>query len=126
MAIVAVVFAVLLIGLGVGGYVGTGSKDLSALMPVWIGLVMGVGGALAMTAKDKLRKIFTHINEAIGLLSFLVSAIVALNFYGNARSEGIDVDPIALWLKVALVLVLLVYVNLCVRSFMAARSSEKD
>jgi hypothetical protein len=125
MAIVSVVFAVVLAGLGVGGYVGTGRNDLSALTPMWIGLVLGVFGVLAMCTKEKLRKLFTHINESFGVLGFLYSAIAALNYYGSTRSEGLDPDRTVLGLKVALVFVLLIYVNLCVRSFMAARNSGK-
>lgn len=126
MAIVTVVFAVVLIGLGLGGYMGTGSNDLSALTPMWMGLVLGVFGVLALCTKEKLRKLFTHVNESIGVVGFLYSALAALNYYGNTRSEGMDPDRTVLGLKVALVIVMLVYLNLCVRSFMAARSAGKD
>jgi uncharacterized membrane protein len=125
MAKVTVVFAVLLIALGLGGYQGTGKNDFSTLNPVWIGLVLGVFGVLAMSANEKRRKLFSHINSAIGVVGFLGSAIAALNMYGNARSEGMEPDHTVLGLKVALVFVLLIYVNLCVRSFMAARSAGK-
>jgi hypothetical protein len=125
MAKVTLVFAVLLAALGLGGYRYTGSHDATLLIATWIGLALGVCGYLAISPNERRRKLFMHINAAIGLLSFLGSVIMALNFYGSARSEGLDVDPIALGLKVALILVLLIYLNLCVRSFIAARSSGK-
>jgi uncharacterized protein HemY len=125
MAKVTLVFAVLLVALGVGSYIGTGSNDLSALTPAWIGLVLGVCGFLALSPNERRRKLFMHINSAIGLLGFLGGAIEALNVYGNAREEGIEPDHKVLALKLALVLVMLIYVNLCVRSFIVARSAGK-
>ena len=52
MAKVTLVFAVLLVALGLGGYVGTGSQHVTALIPTWFGLALGVFGFLAMSPSE--------------------------------------------------------------------------
>ena len=42
MAKVTLVFAVLLIALGLVGYLGTGSLHPTALIPTWFGLALGI------------------------------------------------------------------------------------
>ena len=44
MAKVTLVFAALLIALGLAGYLGTGSQHPTALIPTWFGLALGVFG----------------------------------------------------------------------------------
>ena len=121
MAKVTLFFAVLLIALGMTGYLGTGSAHPTALIPAWIGLALGFGGLLAISPNASRRKLFMHINVTIGLLGFLGTAIeIARSFIATASP-----DPVALTAKIALALLLLVYVILCVRSFIAARRSGK-
>jgi len=121
MAKVTLFFAVLLIALGMTGYLGTGSAHPTALIPAWIGLALGFGGLLAISPNEGRRKLFMHINVTIGLLGFLGTAVeIARSFIATASP-----DPVALTAKIALALLLLVYVILCVRSFIAARRSGK-
>jgi hypothetical protein len=121
MAKVTLVFAVLLIALGMTGYLGTGSAHPTALIPAWIGLALGFGGLLAISPNEGRRKLFMHINVTIGLLGFLGTAVeIARSFIATASP-----DAIALTAKIALALLLLVYVILCVRSFIAARRPGK-
>jgi len=125
MAKVTLVFAVLLIALGLVGYLGTGSLHPTALIPTWIGLALGIGGFLAISTNESRRKLFMHINVTIGLLGFLGGAIEALRGYAHARAQGIEPDQIALASKLTLAVLMLIYVNLCVRSFIEARRSGK-
>ena len=121
MAKITMVFAVLLIALGLAGYLGTGSLHPTALIPTWIGLALGVFGFLAISPNESRRKLFMHINVTIGLLGFLGTVVeIARSFIANASP-----DPIALTAKIALAVLLLVYVILCVQSFIAARRSGK-
>lgn len=124
MAKVTLVFAALLIILGVVSYTGTGSLHPTALIPAWIGVALGVGGVLAMNPSR--RKLFMHINVTIGLIGFLGGAITALQGYGHARSLGIDPDYIAMAAKLTLAGLMLIYLNLCIRSFLAARRPKED
>jgi len=107
------------------GYLGTGSLHPTALIPTWIGLALGIGGFLAISPNESRRKLFMHINVTIGLLGFLGGAIEALRGYAHARAEGIEPDQIALASKLTLAALMLIYVNLCVRSFIEARRSGK-
>ncbi|MDR3774315.1 MAG: hypothetical protein P4L26_13250 [Terracidiphilus sp.] len=125
MAKLTLVFAVLLVALGLVGYVGTGSLHPTALIPAWIGLALGVFGFLAISPNEGRRKLFMHINVTIGLLGFLGGTVEATRGYVHAKSLGLEPDHIALAAKVTLDVLLLVYVILCVRSFIAARRSGK-
>jgi hypothetical protein len=125
MAKVSLVFAVLLIALGLIGYLGTGSQHVTALIPAWFGLALGVFGALSITPSEARRKLFAHINVTIGLLGFLGGAVEIVRGYLRARSRGLVVDQIALASKLTMTGLLLVYVILCVRSFIAARRARQ-
>ena len=125
MAKVTLVFAVLLVVLGLVGYLGTGSMYPTALVPTWFGLALGLFGVLAMSPKESRRKLFMHINVTIGLLGFLGGAITAVTGYAHARSGGIEQNYTALASKLTMAALMLIYVNLCVRSFIAARRSGK-
>jgi len=125
MAKLTLVFAVLLVALGVVGYVGTGSLHPTALIPAWIGLALGVFGFLAISPNESRRKLFMHINVTIALLGFLGAAVKAVQGYVHARSIGVEPDQIAIGSQVAMAGLLFIYVILCVRSFIAARRSGK-
>ena len=89
MAKVTLVFAVLLIALGLVGFFGTGHTHYTALIPAWIGLVLGIGGLLAISPDERRRKLFMHINVTIGLLGFLGGAIKAILGYQAASVAGV-------------------------------------
>jgi uncharacterized membrane protein len=125
MAKVTLLFAVLLIALGLAGYLGTGSLHPTALIPAWFGLALGIFGFLAMSDDASRRKLFMHVNVTIGLLGFLGAAIEAVRGYVHAQSAGMEPDSIALASKVTMAGLTLIYVILCVRSFIAARRGRK-
>ncbi len=125
MAKVTLIFAVLLAALGVGSYVGTGSAHPTALIPLWFGLALGLFGFLAISPNEGRRKLFMHINVTIGLIGLIGALVVAVQGYAHARAAGVAPDQIALICKLAMAALLLVYVNLCVRSFIAARRARK-
>jgi hypothetical protein len=125
MAKVTLIFAALLIALGLVGYLGTGSLHPTALIPAWIGLALGVFGFLAISPNEGRRKLFMHINVTIGLVGFLGGTAEAVRGYVHAKAAGLEPDQIALASKGTLAALLLIYVILCVRSFIAARRSGK-
>ena len=125
MAKLTLVLAVLLVALGLIGYIGTGSMHPTALIPAWIGLALGIFGFLAISRNEGRRKLFMHINVTIALLGFLGSAAEAVRGYVHAKSAGVEPDQIALASKITLAGLLLFYIILCVRSFIAARRSGK-
>jgi hypothetical protein len=133
LAKLTLVFALLLVILGLAGYFGTGSLHPTALIPTWIGLALGIGGFLAISPSESRRKLFMHINVTIALLGFLGSAgeiirSLLATRHGMSQAGAVSLSPeflIALTSKVTLAFLLLIYVLLCVRSFIAARRSGK-
>jgi len=125
LAKVTLIFAVLLVALGLIVYVGTGSQHLTALIPTWFGVALALFGLLAMSPSESRRKLFMHIAVTIGLLGFVGGAVEAIRGYMHATSAGIAPNGIALASKLTMTGLLLLYVILCVRSFIAARRSGK-
>jgi hypothetical protein len=125
MAKVTLIFAVLLVILGLAGYLDTGSQYPTALIPTWFGLALGVFGYLAMSPSESRRKLFMHVNVTIGLLGFIGGAVEAVRGYLHAQAAGVEANPVALASKVTMAGLMLIYVVLCVRSFIAARRSGK-
>ncbi len=125
MAKVSLLFAALLIVLGLASYFGTGSQHPTALIPTWFGLALGIFGFLAISPSEARRKLFMHINVTIGLLGFLGAAWRALQSYGHARAQGIEPDKIALGAQATMAGLLLIYVAMCVKSFVDVRRARQ-
>jgi len=125
MARVTYVFGVLLMLVGLVGYFGTGSAHPTALIPTWFGIALVVGGCLAVSPSEGRRMLFMHINVTIGLVGLIGAIASALHGYGHARSLGMDPDYKALAAQLSMAILLLIYVNLCVRSFIQARRSRQ-
>jgi hypothetical protein len=125
MAKVTLVFALILVALGLAGFLGTGSIHPTALIPAWFGLALGLFGFLAISPNEGRRKLFMHINVTIGLLGFLGAAVEGVRGYVHATSMGVAPDMVALASKATMAGLMLLYVILCVRSFIAARRSGK-
>jgi hypothetical protein len=126
MAKVTLLFAVLLIVLGLVGFLCTGSAHPTALIPAWVGLALGLFGVLAISPQERRRMLFMHINVTIALLGFLGAAIKALSGYLHTAATGIDLDQFrALLSQLAMAVLLLIYVLLCVYSFIDARRAGK-
>jgi hypothetical protein len=125
MAKVTLIFALLLVILGLVSYLGTGSLYPTALIPTWFGVALGIFGFMAISPNEGRRKLFMHINVTIALLGFLGAGGRAVYGYIHASSAGKSPDAIALGSQAAMAGLMLIYVILCVRSFIAARRSGK-
>lgn len=126
MAKVTIVFGVLLIVLGLISFYGTGGAHPTALIPTWFGLALAAGGALAINPSESRRKLFMHINVTVGLLGLIGAVAAAAQGSASAHAAGHAPDPIALAAKLAMAGLLLVYVILCVRSFVVARLNRQE
>jgi hypothetical protein len=124
MAKVTIVFAILLIALGLIGFVGTGSAHYTALIPTWIGLILLIGGILANSPEARKRMLFMHINVTVALLGLIGAVVEIIRGAMKTKSTGIAPQAAALEAKYALAMLLLVYVAFCVRSFIAARKAR--
>jgi len=124
MAKVTLVFAVLLIALGLIGFISTGSQHYTALIPTWIGLILGLFGTLSFSPDAGRRKLFMHINVTVALLGVFGTAAELIRSSFKLAASSTKPNVVALDSKLALEILLLIYVILCVRSFIAARKAR--
>src|SRR4051812_42352047 len=107
------VFAGLLIVLGLAGYIGTGREHPTALIPTWFGIVFLLLGLAATNAKA--RKHAMHGAAALALIGFFgtIDGIIK-----TARMlTGAEIErPSAAVAKAIMSLLCLGFVGLCVRS----------
>lgn len=123
MAKLTLVFAVVLIALGLIGFIGTGSTHPTALIPAALGVLLGIFGALAVSPNESRRKLFMHINVTLGLLGFLGTLMGLVQWFQMLAGATVK-NPPATESKAAMALICLIYVALCVRSFIAARRAR--
>jgi multisubunit Na+/H+ antiporter MnhF subunit len=123
MAKVTLVFAALFIALGLIGFIGTGSVHFTALIPAALGLLLGIFGALSFSPDAGRRKLFMHINVTLGLLGFLGTVMGLVQWFQMLAGATLK-NPPATESKAVMALLCLVYVALCVRSFIAARKAR--
>ena len=122
MAKMTLLFAALMIALGLVGYLGSGSQHPTALIPAWFGVALGIFGVLAISRNERRRKIFMHINVTIGLLGFIGGLVEAIRGWGKPVStEASGYLISAESAKMVMAALMLLYVLLCVRSFIHAR-----
>jgi len=121
MAKVTLLFAVLLVVLGLVGFLGTGHTHYTALIPAWFGLVLGVCGFLAISDDEHRRRHFMHINATVALLGMVGTFAEILRTCTSSK----PLDFAAVTAKLAMVWLLFIYLVFCVRSFITARRSGK-
>lgn len=121
MAKVTIGFGVVLILLGVGGYVGTGMQSATALIPSIIGVILAALGAWALNPPS--RKLAMHIAVVIGVLAIfgtfrgLISAFRWMGGTEPARPAAVAVQAIT-------AVLMIIFVIMCVQSFIAARKNR--
>jgi hypothetical protein len=117
-----IAFGVVLIVLGVAGYIGSGGASFTALIPAIFGVLLAGLGALARN--EAMRKHAMHGAVLIGLLGFLGSARGLLQL--PALISGGDVArPTAVIAQSVMAILMLLFVVLCVRSFISARAARR-
>ena|ERR1039457_4529401 len=124
MAKLTIGFGVVLILLGGWGFLSSGSTHPTALIPCYFGLVMAVSGMLATTENAKRRMLWMHVAVTVGLLGFLGTIAAVVDEVRMLRGVYFA-HPVAVEEKAAMAVICLVFVGLCVRSFIAARRGGK-
>ena len=116
----AIVSGILLILIGIIGYVFSlidGNTSWTALIPAAFGLVLDILG-IAAKQMESLRKHLMHAAVVVGLLGFLASA-------GRLLMKISDIKvSLAVFSQVAMAVICLVFVLLCVKSFISARKER--
>ena len=125
MARLTILFGIVLILLGGFGFVATGSRFPTALIPAAFGAVLAILGFFADTPDAKRRMLLMHIAVTLGLLGFLFTVKGGIIDYLLMTINGQQFPhPAAVEEKAAMCLLLLVFVVLCVRSFIEARRTR--
>src|ERR1700735_1424536 len=125
MGAVSVGFGLFLMVLGFVGYFVMGhfhpdKQSLTALIPAAFGVVLVVLGLLAR--KDSLRKHAMHGAAMIGLIGSVVPGYRVVRGLFNPES----ILPAAMIAQAVMSLACLVFVGLCVKSFIDARRRRKN
>jgi hypothetical protein len=123
MAKLTVLFGILLILLGGAAFTLTGEKYNTSLIPSAFGVVLVVFGSLAETPVTRKRMLFMHIAVTVGLLGFLFTAPAIFSAFQLFKGKLFPY-PAAIEEKAAMSLLMLIYVVLCVRSFISARRTR--
>lgn len=123
MAKTAIALGVLLILLGFLGYVSAGTYALSPLVPAMFGFLISLFGLFALTDDAKKRMLFMHIAVTIGLIGFLVTAWSVVEYVQMLRGHQFP-HPVLVEEWAATAAILLLFVLLSIRSFVAARRSR--
>ena len=115
---------ILLILVGVIGYVYgmmNSNASVTALIPAFLGLLLAALG-FAARAKEDLRKHLMHGAVFVGLVGFVatVSSVFKLPAVFNGTAER----PAAVIAQFATTVICLVFVVLCVKSFVDARKNR--
>src|SRR5262245_18242041 len=112
---ITIAFGIGLILVGVIGYVATDAVSLTALIPSAFGLVLAILGALAW--RDIARKHVMHAAAMLELLGFLLTA----GRIGMVLAKGEIKSQAALIENAVMAVTCLLFVGLCVKSFIDAR-----
>ncbi len=122
MAKLTVVFGVLLVAVSLGFWFAMGRAESAALHPAGVGVVLLVCGLLANTDSTRQRMIWMHIAVTVGLIGFLITGVrAAIQMVKGTAMTG---NVAAFDERVVVALVCLVFVALCIRSFIAARRAR--
>jgi hypothetical protein len=115
-----IVFGLLMTALGLGGYFYTDRVAVTSLIPAFFGIAFLLLGWLGL--KGNLRKHAMHAAAALALIGFVMTA---LRIPYRALLAGDPVERPAAVVETAIMSGLcLVFVGLCVRSFIAARRAR--
>jgi hypothetical protein len=117
---VSILFGVLLILLGIGGYVLPEVQSPTALIPAVLGIILvGLG---VLSRQDRYRKHAMHAAAALALIGLLVALG---HLIPGAIKNGYDLSNEAQLAVSLMALLCAVFVGLCVRSFILARRNRE-
>ena len=112
---------VVLVLVSAGFWLATGRTETAALHPAGIGVLLLLSGVLANTENTKQRMIWMHVAVTAGLIGLLLTGIRAVL---TLVKGTIAANPLGFDERVVIALICLVYVVLCVRSFITARRTR--
>ena len=121
MARTTIVFGLVLIALGIAGYVGTAAVSITALIPAIFGAALAILGWLALN--ERYRKHAIHLAAAMAIVGFL-GAVPGLIGLWDLISGAEVQRPAAVVSQSVMAVVMGFFVGLCVKSFIDARRAR--
>lgn len=118
----AIISGVLLILIGIAGYVFSlidGNTSITALIPAAFGILLVIFGLLAKS-NENLRKHLMHAAVLVGLLGFLIPTYRLVSQMSNLKVS------LAVLSQAAMALICLFFVILSIQSFINARREIKS
>lgn len=128
MTVPTILTGVILAALGLYGYLNgtpdaeTGTVSPTALIPTAFGAVLLVCG-LMVAVRPALRKHVMHLAAVVGLLGFFGGFMPVMRGYG--KTGAVDFGKPSVQVGLAMSLICLVFIGLCVKSFIDARRARK-
>ena len=116
--VTTIAYGALLIVVGIAGYFMTGMASVTALIPAFLGILILVSGVLAQ--KESRRKHFMHVAAVLGLLGILGTIGALPSLITMIGGEEVS-RPAAVISKSVTSLLSLIFVLMCVKSFIVAR-----
>jgi fucose 4-O-acetylase-like acetyltransferase len=117
-------FGVVLIVLGEWGFVSTGSRYPTAMIPTWAGFLFVLFGALAHSKDLKRKKLWMHAAASVAMLLFFGTMPSIVDEIMMLRGKQFPY-PVAVEEKAATSVLCLLFLIICVRSFISARKARK-
>ena len=114
---------VLLCAVALAGFVATGSSHPTALIPAAVGILFFLSGILANSVQAKKRMLWMHVAVTLALLCFLSTIKADIALFRLAHGADFE-HPVAIEEKAAMSLLCLLFVLLCIRSFITARRTR--
>lgn len=124
MPILSIIFGILLDLVGILGYAISGAQSWTALIPSILGTILLLCGIFSLV-KPNLRKHLMHVAAAVGLIGFLgcLRGVMKL----PALLSGAELErPYAVISQNVTALLCIIFVALCVNSFVQARILRKQ
>ncbi len=121
MAKITIGLGLVLIALGLGGYFGTGREHVTALIPAFWGLPLLILGLVAL--KEHMRRHAMHVAGVIALVGF-AGTVRGLMKLPVLLTGGELARPAAVPLQAAVAILCLIFVLLCIWSFIKARRAS--
>jgi hypothetical protein len=119
---VLMVYATLLIVLGVVGYLATSMVSVTALIPAYFGFIMLLIGLLARNPAR--RKLYMHVAVVLGFLG-IIGGAMGLGGFITLISGGEVARPAAVISQTIMAALSLVFVLMCIKSFINARKQAQ-
>jgi hypothetical protein len=124
MAQISILFGVLLTVLGIVGFVVTDAKSYTALIPVIFGSILELLGVLVLLKPDW-RKHLMHAAALVALIGLGGSTPGLIGLIKWGINGAVPDRPAAAIAQSIMAGLMLIYLILCIRSFIAARKARQ-